>query len=110
MFRQDTSSCQAFAEIRQALGNFNLLGTDRLAAAAGDAGAGLFLLRVGHQGHGGDKAAAGKPVLVVKGQQGGDIQPLGAVADALAAGGAGEVIFAQHSLGHFHKRLPFLGS
>ena len=70
-------SAQLLSEVRQGLRDLDLLGTDRLAAPAADAGAGVLLLRHRHQHHGRNEAAAGEVVLIVEFQQPGDIQTLG---------------------------------
>ncbi|CAN4024638.1 HTH-type dhaKLM operon transcriptional activator dhaS, partial [Dysosmobacter welbionis] len=86
-------------KVGHGLGDLQLLRTDRLAAAAADAGAGPLVLRQSREGHGGQEAAAGEGMLVVQRQQGGDIQPLRTVADAVVAGGAGKGGLADHALG-----------
>ena len=63
-------------------------GNSSVAAAAADAGAWLPVLWDGGEGHRGNEAAAGKPVLVIQRQQVRDVQPLGAMADTIAAGSA----------------------
>ena len=59
-------SLELGGKVGHGLGNFQLLGTDLLAAAAADAGAGPLVLGDGGQGHGGQEAAAGEGVLVIR--------------------------------------------
>ena len=75
-------------KVRQYLGNLDLLRADLFAAAALQAGLGLLVSRQSAQGHGRDEPAAGVGMLVIQGKQVWDVQPLGAVADAVMAGRA----------------------
>ena len=90
---------QSGGKVGHGLGDLQLLGADRLAAAAAQTGTGPLVLGQRGQGHGGDEAAAGEGMLVVQRQQAGDIQPLGTVADAVVAAGASPDITLYEKLG-----------
>ena len=87
------SALQLFGKVRHGFGYFDLLRADGLATAAAEAGAGQLVLGHGGEGHGGDEAAAGEAVFVVKFQEARDVQTLRAVADAVVAGRAGPVSY-----------------